>query len=162
MSTQLGAKSTRSEGKAFQLPFRKDRGKGPQLGAFGTRSYTGGIQFNNGIGGESLVDLHNQILTLKETIISLEPMLKEDSVSEITKGNSERVAFEDMAFKNGSSMSDPKGSPEGKAFENDKGSLEKISFEITKGNSERVAFEIEDYTKLQEEYNKLIFKKHQV
>ena len=115
ISTQLGAKSTRSEGKAFQLPFRKDRGKGPQLGAFGTRSYTGGIQFNNGIGGESLVDLHNQILTLKETIISLEPMLKEDSVSEITKGNSERVAFE-----------------------------------------------IEDYTKLQEEYNKLIFKKHQV
>ena len=126
MSTQLGAKSTRSEGKAFQLPFRKDREKGPQLGAFGTRSYTGGIQFNNGIGGESLVDLHNQILTLKETIISLEPMLKEDSVSE------------DMAFKNGSSI------------ENDKGSLEKVSFEI------------EDYTKLQEEYNKLIFKKHQV
>ena len=133
-----------------QLPFRKDREKGPQLGAFGTRSYTGGIQFNNGIGGESLVDLHNQILTLKETIISLEPMLKEDSVSEITKGNSERVAFEDMAFKSGSSI------------ENDKGSLEKVSFEITKGNSERVAFEIEDYTKLQEEYNKLIFKKHQV
>ena len=59
-------------------------------------------------------------------------------------------------------MSDPKGSPEGKAFENDKGSLEKVSFEITKGNSERVAFEIEDYIKLQEEYNKLIFKKHQV
>ena len=150
MSTQLGAKSTRSEGKAFQLPFRKDREKGPQLGAFGTRSYTGGIQFNNGIGGESLVDLHNQILTLKETIISLEPILKEDSVSE------------NMALKNGSSMSDPKGSPEGKAFENDKGSLGKVSFEITKGNSERVAFEIEDYIKLQEEYNKLIFKKHQV
>ena len=138
ISTQLGAKSTRSEGKAFQLPFRKDRGKGPQLGAFGTRSYTGGIQFNSGIGGESLVDLHNQILTLKETIISLEPILKEDSVSE------------NMALKNGSSMSDPKGSPEGKAFENDKGSLGKVSFEI------------EDYIKLQEEYNKLIFKKHQV
>ena len=46
----------------------------------------------------------------------------------------ERVAFEDMAFKNGSSI-ETSGS-EGKAFENDKGSLEKVSFEI------------EDYTKL--------------
>jgi hypothetical protein len=109
----------RLSSSATQSPLRGDRGQSPQLGAFGTRSKTFGIQFNSGIGGESLVDLHNQILTLKETIISLEPILKEDKDSE------------DIAFKNKTCL-------------------------------ENVTFEIEDFIKLQEEYNKLIFKKHQV
>ena len=88
-----------------------------------TRSNSSATELNVGIGGASLVDLHNQILTLKETIMSLESMIKDDDSS--VEGDKENVTLEASAF-------------------------------------ERCAFEAEDFSKLQEEYNKLIFQKHQV
>jgi len=83
------------------------------------------------IGATALLTLETQILTLKETILCLEPMIKEEE-----------------------SLSGSQGAPEGVAFE-------------TSG-SERKAFDTKipvnanDFKKLQEEYNTLLFKKHQV
>ena len=83
------------------------------------------------IGATALLTLETQILTLKETILCLEPMIKEEK-----------------------SLSGSQGAPEGVAFE-------------TSG-SERKAFDTKipvnanDFKKLQEEYNTLLFKKHQV
>ena len=83
------------------------------------------------IGATALLTLETQILTLKETILCLEPMIKEEE-----------------------SLSGSQGAPEGVTFE-------------TFG-SERKAFDTKipvnanDFKKLQEEYNTLLFKKHQV
>ena len=83
------------------------------------------------IGATALLTLETQILTLKETILCLEPMIKEEE-----------------------SLSGSQGAPEAVAFE-------------TSG-SERKAFDTKiqvnanDFKKLQEEYNTLLFKKHQV
>ena len=95
----------------------------PFFGFLNTRSNSSATELNVGIGGASLVDLHNQILTLKETIMSLESMIKDDDSS--VAGDKENVTLEASGF-------------------------------------ERCAFEAEDFSKLQEEYNKLIFQKHQV
>ena len=82
---------------------------------------------NAAIGSESLKNLHNQILTLKETIVSLEVLIKE---------NEEKLLIDTEGIE-GSSAS------EHEVFEN-------------------IKVSDSDFIKLQEEYNKLIFKKHKV
>ena len=72
-------------------------------------------------------NLHNQILTLKETIVSLEVLIKE---------NEEKLLIDTEGIE-GSSAS------EHEVFEN-------------------IKVSDSDFIKLQEEYNKLIFKKHKV
>ena len=105
-----------------------------------------------GIGADSLVDLHNQILTLKETIISLD--LEEisqdpDSQSglvadEVQQNNDVEDLLTDSNFIGRLySVTDPKTFGASK---------EKLDLQISS----------HDYQKLQEEYNKLIFQKHKV
>jgi hypothetical protein len=112
----------------------------PLIGTLVSRSSSSATPFNTGIGGASLVDLHNQILTLKEIIMSLESIIKEGSNS---KPSEPKIA------------NDPRsGDP--------KGSLIEAEGCISEESPEGVVFATEDFMKLQEEYNKLIFKKHQV
>ena len=73
------------------------------------------------IGATALLTLETQILTLKETILCLEPMIKEEE-----------------------SLSGSQGAPEGVAFDT------------------KIPVNANDFKKLQEEYNTLLFKKHQV
>jgi ribosomal protein S19 len=73
------------------------------------------------IGATALLTLETQILTLKETILCLEPMIKEEE-----------------------SLSGSQGAPEGVAFDT------------------KIQVNANDFKKLQEEYNTLLFKKHQV
>ena len=73
------------------------------------------------IGATALLTLETQILTLKETILCLEPMIKEEE-----------------------SLSGSQGAPEGVAFDT------------------KIQVNTNDFKKLQEEYNTLLFKKHQV
>ena len=73
------------------------------------------------IGATALLTLETQILTLKETILCLEPMIKEEE-----------------------SLSGSQGAPEGVAFDTN------------------IQVNANDFKKLQEEYNTLLFKKHQV
>ena len=73
------------------------------------------------IGATALLTLETQILTLKETILCLEPMIKEEE-----------------------SLSGSQGAPERKAFDT------------------KIPVNANDFKKLQEEYNTLLFKKHQV
>ena len=73
------------------------------------------------IGATALLTLETQILTLKETILCLEPMIKEEE-----------------------SLSGSQGAPEGVAFDT------------------KIQVNAYDFKKLQEEYNTLLFKKHQV
>ena len=73
------------------------------------------------IGATALLTLETQILTLKETILCLEPMIKEEK-----------------------SLSGSQGAPEGVAFDT------------------KIQVNANDFKKLQEEYNTLLFKKHQV
>jgi len=73
------------------------------------------------IGATALLTLETQILTLKETILCLEPMIKEEK-----------------------SLSGSQGAPEGVAFDT------------------KIPVNANDFKKLQEEYNTLLFKKHQV
>ena len=73
------------------------------------------------IGATALLTLETQILTLKETILCLEPMIKEEK-----------------------SLSGSQGAPEGVAFDT------------------KIQVNTNDFKKLQEEYNTLLFKKHQV
>ena len=85
------------------------------------------------IGAESLLTLETKILTLKETILTVEAIIKKDSISENLQTDS--VSLEHAVFETFGS--------EGKAFEN---------FQVS----------AEDLKKLQDEYNELIFKKHKV
>ena len=107
---------------------------------FGTRAAATSVSFfpskgilirythsNAAIGSESLKNLHNQILTLKETIVSLEILIKE---------NEEKLLIDTEGIE-GSSAS------EHEVFEN-------------------IKVSDSDFIKLQEEYNKLIFKEHKV
>ena len=104
-----------------------------------------------GIGADSLVDLHNQILTLKETIISLD--LEEisqdpDSQSglvadEVQQNNDVEDLLTDSNFKTF-------GASEGKL------DLGKVC------QDQDLEISSHDYQKLQEECNKLIFQKHKV
>ena len=73
------------------------------------------------IGATALLTLETQILTLKETILCLEPMIKEEE-----------------------SLSGSQGAPEGVTFDT------------------KIPVNANDFKKLQEEYNTLLFKKHQV
>ena len=85
------------------------------------------------IGATALLTLETQILTLKETILCLEPMIKEEE-----------------------SLSGSQGAPEGVAFD--------TKIQNSFGISETKGFQVNanDFKKLQEEYNTLLFKKHQV
>ena len=83
------------------------------------------------IGATALLTLETQILTLKETILCLEPMIKEEESLSGSQGAPERKAFESFAS-------------EGVAFDT------------------KIPVNANDFKKLQEEYNTLLFKKHQV
>ena len=85
------------------------------------------------IGATALLTLETQILTLKETILCLEPIIKEEE-----------------------SLSGSQGAPEGVAFD--------TKIQNSFGISETKGFQVNanDFKKLQEEYNTLLFKKHQV
>ena len=85
------------------------------------------------IGATALLTLETQILTLKETILCLEPMIKEEESLSGSQGAPERKA-----------LSAPLGAPEGVAFDT------------------KIPVNANDFKKLQEEYNTLLFKKHQV
>ena len=86
--------------------------------ARGCKGSSGWIQMQTAsIGAESLLTLETKILTLKETIITVEAIIKKDSVSD---GEAEHGVFE--------------------------------NFQVS----------AEDFKKLQDEYNELIFKKHKV
>jgi hypothetical protein len=98
-------------------------------GISNTRFSSSTTELNVAIGGASLVNLHNQILTLKETIMSLESMIKNDDNS------AEGSVTETFDSQN--------------------------KMEALKA-SENMGFEADDFIKIQEEYNKLMFKKHQV
>ena len=95
------------------------------------------------IGATALLTLETQILTLKETILCLEPMIKEEE-----------------------SLSGSQGAPEGVAFETSGSERKAFDTKIQNsfGISETKGFQVNanDFKKLQEEYNTLLFKKHQV
>ena len=86
-----------------------------------------------GIGADSLFDLHNQILTLKETIMSLKPLVEENDDIEDHQ-STETYGSEHGVFGSGASY---------------------LTFDEMEISST-------DYQKLREEYNKLIFQKHKV
>ena len=102
---------------------------GINYGISNTRFSSSTTELNVAIGGASLVNLHNQILTLKETIMYLESMIKNDDNS------AEGSVTETFDSQN--------------------------KMEALKA-SENMGFEADDFIKIQEEYNKLIFQKHQV
>ena len=85
------------------------------------------------IGATALLTLETQILILKETILCLEPMIKEEESLSGSQGAPEGVT-----------LSAPLGAPERKAFDT------------------KIPVNANDFKKLQEEYNTLLFKKHQV
>ena len=85
--------------QALQPTVAKEASFGAPYGAL-LRQPTRNLQvryIHAGIGADSLFDLHNQILTLKETIMSLKPLVeKNDDIEDQLSTHDSSLTFDEM------------------------------------------------------------------